>query len=69
MTCRQMGGPCDAEITGNTPEEMMKNGEAHLLSKDDEAHKKAVAMMEEMQKNPEAGKKWNDDFQAKFAAL
>jgi len=30
MTCSQMGGPCDAKITGNTPEDMMKNAMKHL---------------------------------------
>lgn len=69
MTCRQMGGPCDAQITGNTPEEMMKNGQDHLFSRADEGHKKAIEMMDEMEKNPQAGKKWNDEFLAKFAQL
>ena len=26
MTCKQMGGPCDAKVKGETPDEMMKNG-------------------------------------------
>jgi len=30
MTCSQMGGTCEAKITGNTPEEMMENGMKHL---------------------------------------
>lgn len=30
MTCAQMGGPCDAKIQGETKDEMMANGMAHL---------------------------------------
>jgi predicted small metal-binding protein len=30
MTCSQMGGSCDAEITAATPDEMMMKGMAHL---------------------------------------
>ncbi len=69
MTCRQMGGPCDASISGESAEEMMTNGAAHISSMDDEGHKKAVEMMEEMQNNPDAGKVWNEDFAKKFAEL
>ena len=74
MTCKQMGGPCDAPIHGNTAEEMMNNGAKHLqeaAAKGDEAHKKVMTMMEEMQKNPESdsNKQWNEKFKKDFAAL
>ena len=69
MTCRQMGGPCDTAIQGATPEEMIANGAAHVSQTNDEEHKKVLAMMEEIQKNPESGKQWSDDFAKKFAEL
>ena len=69
MTCRQMGGPCDTEIHGETAEEMMADGAAHVTQTNDEEHKKVLAMMEEMQRNPQSGKQWNDDFAKKFAEL
>lgn len=72
MTCRQMGGSCDTPIHGATPEEMMNSGAAHVIeiaNSGDEEHKKILAMMEEMQKNPAAGEEWNKKFQADFAAL
>jgi hypothetical protein len=72
MTCRQMGGPCDFPIYGNTAEEMMNNGTKHvnkLAKKGDEGHKKILVMMIEMQKNPEAGKDWNEKFMKDFATL
>ena len=48
---------------------MMNNGRAHIHSVDDEGHKKVITMMQEMQKDPEAGKKWNEKFQKDFDAL
>ncbi len=72
MTCRQMGGPCDTAIQGNTAEEMMNNGAAHIkemAGKGDEEHKKVLEMMDEMQKNPESGKEWNEKFMKDFAEL
>lgn len=69
MTCRQMGGPCDAAIQGETADEIMNKGAKHIKDVNDEEHKKVLAMMEEMQKNPDSGKEWNDTFQKKFAEL
>jgi len=69
MTCGQMGGPCDTPIHGETAEVMMNNGAKHIQETHDEGHKKVLAMMEEMRKNPQSGKEWNDDFARKFAEL
>lgn len=30
MTCYELGGACDAQISGETPEEMVKNGIEHM---------------------------------------
>ena len=69
MTCRQMGGPCDTVISGSTSEEMMNNGRDHVHGMEDEEHKKVVTLMEEMQKDPEAAKEWNDKFTKDFDEL
>jgi len=69
MTCKQMGGPCNAPLHGETAEEMLSNGAKHLQESLDEEHEKVLTMMEDMQKDPEAGKKWNDDFAKTFALL
>lgn len=74
MTCKQMGGPCDAPISGATPEEMMNNGATHvkeMAGTGDEAHKAVLVMMDDMQKNPdsEANKAWNAKFMSDFAAI
>jgi hypothetical protein len=64
-----MGGPCDMPIHGETAQEIMENGAKHLRESTDEGDKKALAMMEDMKKDPEAGKKWTEDFNRKFAEL
>jgi vacuolar-type H+-ATPase subunit H len=69
MTCKQMGGPCDTEIHGETAQEMMENGAKHLQEANDEAHKEAQNMMAEVQKDPEAQSKWSEDFAKQFAQL
>jgi hypothetical protein len=30
MTCRELGGPCDAALHGNTADEVIKQQDAHL---------------------------------------
>lgn len=68
MTCAQMGGPatCSFAISGNTAEEMAKNGGDHLMTTTDEDHKEAREMMKNS--TPEAQAKWMDEFKAKFDA-
>ena len=70
MTCKQMGGPCDAPIKGSTAEEMMANGGKHLTEMSgDPAHKAAFDMMQETGKDPVANQKWMDGFKTQFDAL
>jgi predicted small metal-binding protein len=66
LTCRDLGGPCDAEITGNSFQEVGKKSYDHVveqISRGDEAHRAAAekmrnaspeeqkAMMAEFEKN------------------
>jgi hypothetical protein len=72
MTCRQMGGPCDTKLTGNTADEVIKSGEKHIQdmeAKGDTAHKAAFDMMTEMRKNPASGMDWYNKTKSDFAAL
>lgn len=72
MTCRQMGGPCDAPIRGNTADEVIKDGEKHIremVANGDQAHKSAMNMMDEMRKNPASGMDWYKKTQSNFASL
>lgn len=72
MTCRQMGGPCDAELHGNTADEVIKAGEQHILEmvgKGDQAHRGPKKMMEDMRKNPASGMEWYQNTKDLFAKL
>ena len=64
MTCAQMGGPatCTFVITGNTAEEMVQNGMAHVI----QAHPEMAKDIQAMTKEQTTG--WMADFQAKFDA-
>jgi hypothetical protein len=72
MTCRQMGGPCDTKLTGNTADDVIKAGEQHIkdmMAKGDTSHKAANDMMMEMRKNPASGMDWYNKTKADFAKL
>lgn len=64
MTCAQMGGPatCNTMISGNTAEEMVKNGMDHIM----QAHPDMAADIKKM--TPEQTTQWMADFQKKFDA-
>ena len=69
MTCKQMGGPCDAKMQAETAEEMMQKGNEHLQAmKDDPAHKGAIDMMAQAANNPKMTEDWKKDFMQKFEA-
>jgi len=63
MTCAQMGGPCDAEITGNTPDEMMANGMAHLES----AHPQMATDVKAAPKDDPKMVEWSKKFMTDFS--
>jgi len=70
ITCKEMGGDCDAVITGETAEELMANGKKHvhnLAESGDEVHKGIVERMGQL--SEEDQKKWADDLTAKFDSL
>lgn len=67
LTCRDLGGPCDIAITGNTFEEMGSNCKTHVMQnmmQGDAAHKEAVNAM--MSKSPEEQQALFADFEKKF---
>lgn len=64
ITCAALGGPsdCTTVISGNTPDEMISNGMAHVTA----AHPDMAEGMKTMTK--EMGDKWKADFMVKWAA-
>jgi len=66
-TCRDLKGPCDAEILGATPEEMGENSKKHVMEQvaaGDAAHNEAVK--DWMQVSKEDQEKWFEEFKNKF---
>lgn len=62
MTCKDMGGSCDAVITGNSVKEMTNNGMTHIAK----AHPE---LSEQMKSMPKAAKEeWSAAFQEKWDA-
>jgi hypothetical protein len=72
MTCKQMGGPCDAEFHGETADEVIKAQDKHLkemVASGDEAHESAHEAMKGRWKNPIKGMGWYRQTKKDFAAL
>ena len=73
MTCKQLYGPCDTLIHGETAEEMMENSKKHamdMVAQGDKIHIDAMQAMGEMHKqmDEEAVKQWMEKFRNDFAA-
>ena len=67
MTCRELRGACDLEITGNSPEEMGANSKAHIvemIQSQDKDHIEAIESMRAL--SPEDQQKWYEDFAKSF---
>jgi predicted small metal-binding protein len=62
LTCRQMGGECDAKISGSTKDEMMMNGMKHL----EEAHPKMAEDVKKASPTDPMMVAWNKKFDEDF---
>ena len=74
MTCKQLYGPCDALIHGETAEKMMENSKKHameMVAKGDQIHSNAMKAMGEMHQSMDeaAVKQWMEKFQNDFDAV
>jgi predicted small metal-binding protein len=72
MTCRQLGGPCDFLLRGNTANEVIKAQDSHvkeMVARGDETHKSALREMQGRWKNPLSGMGWYRKSKREFAAL
>jgi predicted small metal-binding protein len=71
MTCRQLGGPCDLQLRGETADEVIKAQDRHLreaVRAGDTAHEPARNDMKGRWKHPIKGMGWYKDTKAAFAA-
>jgi len=72
MTCRQLGGPCDFPLHGDTADEVIKAQDKHLnenVSRGDETHNSALKEMKGRWKHPLSGMAWYRKTKRDFAAL
>ncbi len=72
MTCKQLGGPCDFVLHGETADEVIKAQDRHLneiVSTGDEMHKSALKEMKGRWKHPVAGMGWYKKTKRDFADL
>jgi predicted small metal-binding protein len=60
MTCRELGGPCDKQMTADSWDEMVKAMTAHVLKEHPQTAKEMQRMHEE---DP---KKWSRDMRPKW---
>jgi hypothetical protein len=72
MTCRQLGGPCDAALHGDSADDVIKLQDQHLkdvVAAGDEAHEPALKDMKARWRRPVSGMKWYKQAKRDFEAL
>ena len=72
MTCKQLGGPCELQLHGDTADEVIKAQDKHLnemVSNGDDTHEDALREMKGRWKHPLAGMGWYRSTKRAFAAL
>jgi hypothetical protein len=72
MTCKQMGGPCDAAFRGDKADQVIKAQDGHLkdmVAGGDETHESALKSMQGRWKHPVAGMGWYRNTKKAFAGL
>jgi len=72
MTCKDLGGPCDLELRGETADEVIKLQDKHLndiVAGGDTAHEPALKVMKGRWKHPVKGMGWYKATKKAFAEL
>lgn len=72
MTCKQLGGPCDLSLHGDTADEIIKAQDKHLheaVSAGDNTHESALKAMKGRWRHPISGMGWYKQTKRDFAAL
>jgi len=72
MTCKQLGGPCDFALRGDTANDVIKGQDQHLnemVAGGDETHKPALKEMKGRWKHPFSGMSWYKNTKRDFADL
>lgn len=72
MTCRQLGGPCDLELTGESADDVIKGQDSHLkeaVDTGDATHEPALKEMKGRWRHPRKSLGWYNATKKAFAAL
>ena len=72
MTCKQLGGPGEFALRGDTADEVIKGQDKHLkdmVAGGDEAHSAAFKEMKGRWRHPISGMGWYKTTKREFAAL
>ena len=72
MTCKQLGGPCDVQLRGDTADDVIKAQDEHLnqtVEGGDTSHEEALNAMKGRWKHPIQGMGWYRRAKKDFAAL
>lgn len=72
MTCKQLGGPCDHELHGETANDVIKGQDAHLkqaVRSGDDTHGPAHREMKGRWRHPKQSMAWYNATQKAFADL
>jgi hypothetical protein len=72
MTCRQLGGPCDLPLRGESADDVIKAQDRHLkeiVAAGDTDHEDALSAMKGRWKNPIKGMGWYKSTKKEFAEL
>lgn len=71
MSCKQLGGPCDDRLQGETADEVIKAQDRHLkdmVAGGDDAHAEALKQMKGRWKRPISAMSWYRAVKRDFAA-
>lgn len=72
MTCRQLGGPCDLVLEGNTADDIINAQDRHLkdtVANGDETHRDALNDMKGRWRRPLKAMVWYRSVKRDFAEL
>ncbi len=72
MTCKQLGGPCDVRLEGETADAIIKAQDRHLeemVAGGDDAHAGALKAMKGRWRRPISGMSWYRATKRAFAEL
>jgi hypothetical protein len=72
MTCKQLGGPCDEQLKGETADAVIKAQDRHLrdvVAEGDDTHSGALKDMKGRWKHPISGMGWYRAVKRDFAQL